>query len=201
MPGRAAWHSIAAKVGPCPTVTHVRALLNMFRQLKYDLGSLLFTPVMNVRAALYVDGGRSTSSQLGRLGWRVHLVDADTWMPELREKSNCVLWACVAPNKTVYASSTGAETAALKEGLKGLWGIHLLAQELWGSQYFRPVVLCDSRALYDQLRAGKSASEPKLTPTIRYCIQELRELGAEFRWIERELQLADELTRLTWQSN
>ncbi len=71
-------------------------------------------------------------------------------------------------------------------------------RELWGAEGVdRPIVVIDSQPLYQQLRSGRAAAEPRLTATIKYMRQELEVMNAELRWTARSHQQADAMTRVS----
>ena len=87
---------------------------------------------------------------------------------------------------------------ALHWGVKNLWHCVYLCRTLWGEGLAPPLIVLDSKAVYDQLRSGTAASEPKLGPALKYIVQELEDLEAQVMWSPRKNQIADSLTKAIW---
>ncbi len=54
----------------------------------------------------------------------------------------------------------------------------------------RPLIIINSKPVYDQIRKKEAVSEPKLGPALLYAIQEMELLDAVLGWSPRRYQEA-----------
>jgi hypothetical protein len=101
-------------------------------------------------------------------------------------------------HKQLHVSSSGPELLALLWGLKNLWRLQYLCRSLWNDELVRPMIIIDSKPVYDQIRKKEAVSEPKLGPALLYAIQEMELLDAVLGWSPRRYQEADVLTKAVW---
>jgi ribonuclease HI len=149
------------------------------------------------RLALFTDGGFESSTGKARLGFVIRLI-SDQWKPgEVTDGSNILMFSTKS-HKQLHVSSSGPELLALLWGLKNLWRLQYLCRSLWNDELVRPMIIIDSKPVYDQIRKKEAVSEPKLGPALLYAIQEMELLDAVLGWSPRRYQEADVLTKAVW---
>ena len=150
------------------------------------------------RLAIFTDGGFESSTGTGRIGMVIRIV-GEHWSPNNTEtKPNNIILFNTKRLKTKQISSSGPELLALLYGTKHIWSVLYLCRSLWGETLGRPLIVIDSKPVYDQLATGQAQSEPRLGPALRYTIEQLVLMNAEVMWSRRANQEADCLTRPGW---
>jgi hypothetical protein len=125
----------------------------------------------------------------------VHLVD-DSWRVEECDPSNTIDWGTQKGGEVV-ASSTGGETLALKQGCKEIWRAIYMCEKLYGRR-LRITAYTDSAVLAGQTESGVVKSEPRMQGHLDYILMNMEMLQMRVKWIEREYNLADILTKHIW---
>eukprot|EP00918_Siedleckia_nematoides_P022876 GHVU01049222.1.p1 GENE.GHVU01049222.1~~GHVU01049222.1.p1 ORF type:complete len:235 (-),score=9.64 GHVU01049222.1:156-860(-) len=173
-----------------PTRRHMAAAERIIHYIRthplpLTLKTIHGTPVLHA----YTDASFQRKLRTGRAGWKVFLLGADD---EPGGLYNTIAWA-TRKLKSV-GSSTSAELMALEFLVKRLWTYISLIWKVWRVRC-QVYIYIDSRPLFDQLRTGQCKEEPGFEGVLDYCITNSKAMRAEIEWIERDRQLADDLTK------
>eukprot|EP00918_Siedleckia_nematoides_P072029 GHVU01157351.1.p1 GENE.GHVU01157351.1~~GHVU01157351.1.p1 ORF type:complete len:184 (-),score=30.64 GHVU01157351.1:112-663(-) len=118
---------------------------------------------------------------------------------DFKNNNNIIAWS-TKEIKELVDSSTSAELLALKGVIKAVWQYIPIVESMWQEKVKVQFVI-DNQPLQWQLVTGETKAEPKMKRHLNYVMQELKSLGASSRWVPREDQVADVMTKCVWFHN
>eukprot|EP00918_Siedleckia_nematoides_P096996 GHVU01212710.1.p1 GENE.GHVU01212710.1~~GHVU01212710.1.p1 ORF type:complete len:872 (-),score=107.79 GHVU01212710.1:114-2729(-) len=187
------WLSAFSQLSLKPTEKHLTFIRTALAALKQCSRPLLLKGVSQPLLLVgYSDAAYSLRSRTTRVGYKVYVGEGQ----EVTDESALVAWKSRRVAR-LLDSSTSAELLALKLVVKHMFSLKSLVEILWNTNV-RVEFRIDSLPLYNQIRTGKVAEERAMQPDLDYTMQEMRVLKSRVRWVRREFQKADSMTRLVW---
>eukprot|EP00918_Siedleckia_nematoides_P066166 GHVU01143884.1.p1 GENE.GHVU01143884.1~~GHVU01143884.1.p1 ORF type:complete len:1180 (+),score=96.66 GHVU01143884.1:451-3540(+) len=195
-PDQAVFFSRLSKFSNRPCMRLMDAMKRVIAAMKAAPSALIMRGLKGAaRLSCFSDASFSLNNLECRVGHKIFLYGVDD-ENDGSNNENIIAWR-TKEIKEKIDSSTSAELLGLKGAVKSVWEFVPVIESLWGERVPVEFVI-DSKPLHWQLVTGETKAEPKMKRHLTYVLQELKALSASVRWVKREEQVADVMTKCVW---
>eukprot|EP00918_Siedleckia_nematoides_P024437 GHVU01052869.1.p1 GENE.GHVU01052869.1~~GHVU01052869.1.p1 ORF type:complete len:479 (+),score=46.15 GHVU01052869.1:371-1807(+) len=195
-PDQATFFSLLSKFSNRPCERLLNAMKRLIAAMKEKPSALVVRGVHgDVRLTCFSDASFKLNDLTSRIGYKIFLHGSES-VHDVKENDNLITWR-TKEIKELIDSSTSAELLALKNVVKSVWELVPVIASLWGERVAVEFNI-DNKPLQWQLVTGETKAEPKMKKHLNYVLQELKSLNASVRWVPRDEQVADCMTKCSW---
>eukprot|EP00918_Siedleckia_nematoides_P100567 GHVU01219800.1.p2 GENE.GHVU01219800.1~~GHVU01219800.1.p2 ORF type:complete len:477 (-),score=57.74 GHVU01219800.1:438-1868(-) len=194
-PDQAIYFSLLSKWCHKPTHKLLTLLKCVLLGIKNTPCPLMLVGIVGRPSLLgFSDAAFKLNDLKSRGGTKIFLSDEQDVV--MKPTSNLVTWS-TREIKILHDSSTSGELLGLKMLVKQIWFVKDTVKAIWGVQP-KIRLFVDNQPLVNQIRSGKCKEEPAMQQHLDYVIQEIARLEADLKWIPRDEQVADAMTKPIW---